>query len=84
MVSSSDDASRSKAVNDFIVEIESMQSSDHVDYMDAILCYCEKHNLEIETVAKFVRNNAILKAKVQEEAENLNILEKTCRLPYDD
>lgn len=79
-----DDKSKSKAVTDFLSHIERLRQTGHVDYLDAILHFCEKENLEIDTVAKFVRNNAILKAKVQEEAESLNIIEKTTRLPIDD
>ena len=84
MVDIVDDKSKSRAVTEFLTHIEQLRRTGHVDYLDAILHFCEKENLEIETVARFVRNNAILKAKVQEEAESLNIIEKTTRLPIDD
>ena len=49
--------------------------------MDAILHYCERNDIEIEAVAQYIRKNLVLKAKIQEEAEELNFLQKTARLP---
>ena len=70
----------SVGVQDIINEIESIRSSG-VDYMDAILHYCEKNDVEIESIAKYIKKNVVLKAKLQEEAEELNYLQKTSRLP---
>jgi hypothetical protein len=62
-------------------EIERIVQSNKGDYMDAILHYCEKNNVEVETIAKYIKKNVVLKAKIQEEAEELNYLQKTARLP---
>lgn len=52
-----------------------------IDYIDACLLYCEQNNVEIEFLGELIRNNPYIKAKVQHEAEDLNFLKKTVRLP---
>lgn len=66
-----------------IDDIEKIRSRSkaHIEYIDAIIHYCEKNNLEIETVAKIIKKNPVLKSKLQDEAEELNIIEKTSKLP---
>ena len=48
--------------------------------MDAIVHYCQKNDIEIETGAKLV--NTIIKSKLEAEASELNCLkEKSAKLP---
>ena len=47
--------------------------------MDAIQYYCEQNKIEPETIGKLVQG--ALKQKVREEAENLNFLPKSTRIP---
>lgn len=75
------DALQSNAVSEFLEEIEKIRLVSKTDYMDAVLHYCEKHDLDIESVAQFIKKNSLLKAKIQEEAEELNYLEKSAKLP---
>jgi hypothetical protein len=49
------------------------------DHMDAIITYCEEVGLEMEVAAGLV--NETLRARLAEEAEALNIIEKSGRLP---
>lgn len=55
--------------------------NDDVTFMDALAHYADKYDLEIELIGEIVRRSPILKAKVREDAERLNMLEKTVRLP---
>jgi hypothetical protein len=64
----------------FVKEITSLVNSG-VSYLDAIVHYAEKHNLEIETVASMVKSNSKIKSNLQSNAEDLNFLPKTSRLP---
>lgn len=75
------DALQSNAVSEFLEEIEKIRAISKTDYMDAVLHYCEKNDLDIDSVAQFIRKNSLLKAKIQEEAEQLNYLEKSAKLP---
>ena len=76
------DAIQSSDVARFLIEIESIRgNSNEVSYLDAVVHYCEKKNIEIESIGDFIRKNALLRSKIQEDAESLNYLEKSAQLP---
>ena len=67
---------------DFIKEIEKMVKEKNVQYYEAVVLYCEKNDIEIETIAALVKQNSALKSKIQIESENANMIKKTsARLP---
>jgi Phage late-transcription coactivator len=61
--------------------IEDLVWEKDISYMDAILMHCENNKLEVETVAASIKLHPTLRAKIQLEAENLNFLQRTDRLP---
>lgn len=65
----------------FNTEVENIIAERKMDYIDAILLWCEKNKVEVEYAAVMVKNNINLYSKVQVEAEALNILKKTATLP---
>ena len=65
----------------FISEVEKLVNNYNLDYMDAIIHYCEKNNLELEAAASIIKSNAKMKAKLQSEGETLNFLPKRAKLP---
>lgn len=67
--------------NSFIEDIETLCANKNIEYIDAIIMWCEKNNLEIEYAAEIIKKNPLIKSKVQYEAENLNFLQKSARLP---
>lgn len=62
-------------------EIEILVSKYKLDYIDAIVHFCEKNEIEIESVANLIRNNSRISSQIQIEAESLNFLPKRSRLP---
>lgn len=56
--------------------------NDEVTYIDALVHYAEVNDIEIEVIGDIVRRSQIMKAKVHEDAEKLNLVEKTKRLPF--
>ena len=64
---------------DFTITIEHIKNSKNMTYMDAIQYYCEQNKIEPETIGKLVQG--ALKQKVREEAESLNFLPKTTKIP---
>lgn len=68
-------------LKDFLDKIESIAVEKRVDYIDAVVLYCEKTGLEIETAAKLIRSNAKMKARIKNDAENLNYFPKSAKLP---
>jgi hypothetical protein len=67
--------------NTFIEEIEDLCISKNIEYIDAVVCWCEKHNFEIEYAADLIKTHPVLKSKIQTEAENLNFIKRVKRLP---
>ena len=54
--------------------IESTVAKKKMPYMDAILQLCEKNDIDIEDIKKFI--SPIIKNKLEAEAMNLNYLPK--------
>ena len=65
--------------NDFSIIILSLAESRKTDCMDAIVTYCEEIGLEMEVAATLV--NDVLKARLHDEAMDLNYIEKSSKLP---
>lgn len=67
---------------EMIQEIEVIVRKRNLEYIDAVIYYCEKNNLEIETMAEIIKQNSAIKSKIQFEAENLKMVKRTsARLP---
>jgi len=49
--------------------------------IEAIIEYSNRNGLEVELVGEVIKRSSVLKYKVQEDAENMNLLEKTNKLP---
>lgn len=57
-------------------------TNNEVTLIDALVHFSEKHDIEIELIGEIVRRSVVLKAKVRNDAERLNLLEeKTAKLP---
>ena len=54
----------------------SQQISRGVPYIDALVDFAEKNNIEIETVAQIVKKSSILREKVKSEAVKLRMVKK--------
>lgn len=62
----------------FSQEIESIvHTNEDMNYIDAIVFFCEKNNIDIESVPKLISKP--LKEKIKCEAMELNFLKKTSR-----
>lgn len=72
---------RSITLEKFCSDIEQLVLNGDVDYIDAIVYYCEKNNIEIEVAAQYIKQNVNLKLKVQCDGELLNYLPKRAKLP---
>lgn len=65
----------------FYQEVEELVWDLDISYIDAVIVYCEKRGLETETVSSLILKNPNLKSKIAMEAEDLNLIEKSARLP---
>lgn len=66
---------------EFPSEIETLVKERKIEYMEAVILWCELNGLEVEFAGELIRRNAVLKSKIQLEAENLNFMKKSDRLP---
>jgi hypothetical protein len=61
-------------------EIMSYVNKD-VTYIDALVHYAEKYEIEIEVLGEMIRKSPVLKSKVRDDAESLNLVEVSMKLP---
>ncbi len=65
----------------FMIEIDKLVEEKKIEYIDAVILYCNLNDVEIEKAASLIRGSAKMKAKIQLEAEELNYLPKSGKLP---
>jgi len=63
----------------FQLAIEDLVIETSFNHLEAIIEYCDRTGMEIELASSLV--NKDLKAKIQIDAQELNMLPKTARLP---
>jgi hypothetical protein len=61
--------------------VESLVKERNLSYLDATLYFCEENEVDFEQAAKIIMNDKVLVAKIEIEAEDLNFLKKSARLP---
>jgi len=61
----------------FAMEIEKIVANDELNYIDAILHYCEKNSLEVESITKLISKP--LKERLKWDATRLNFMKATSR-----
>lgn len=63
----------------FSIIIEELVRDHKLSYVDAIVHWCEKNQMEVETAAKLV--SPLIKEKMLVECQDLNIIKRGARLP---
>ena len=66
-------------IKEFSIMIEEMATVQKVGLMDAICHHCKETGLEVEVAATLI--SSALKAKIKEEAQELNLIKKSSKLP---
>ena len=66
-------------INDFSEMISKLSYTLGGIHMDAIIHHCEQTGMEVDVASSLVSN--ALKAKIREEAQELNLLKKSAKLP---
>ena len=61
----------------FAIEIEKIVAEEKINYIDAIVHYCEVNEIEVESVSKLVSKP--LKEKLKWDATRLNFMKRTSR-----
>lgn len=63
--------------NKFVEYIENISTTTGMNYIDSICYFCEKHNIDVESITKLISKP--LKEKIKNDAIQLNFLKKTTR-----
>jgi len=66
-------------IKEFSLMIEELADKLKCNRMDAILHHCKETGLEVEVASTLI--SAALKAKIKEEAQELNLIKKSSKLP---
>jgi hypothetical protein len=66
-------------IKNFSVLVEKISVDQKLGLMDAICHHCKETGLEIEVAATLI--SSALKAKIKEEAQSLNLIKKSSKLP---
>jgi Phage late-transcription coactivator len=66
-------------IREFSILIEELAVQLKCSRMDAILHHCQESGLEIEVASTLI--SSALKSKIKEEAQELNLIKKTSKLP---
>ena len=61
----------------FSLEIEKIVADEKINYIDAIVHYCEVNELEVDSITKLVSKP--LKEKLKWDATRLNFMKRTSR-----
>lgn len=61
----------------FALEIENIVREEKVNYIDAVVLFCEENNVDIESVTKLISKP--LKEKIKYDAQQLNFMKRTTR-----
>jgi len=59
----------------FALIIEGIVKDKRISYLDAVLHYCENNDIDTASVGPLI--NKSLKEKIKEEAEKLNLVERS-------
>jgi hypothetical protein len=66
-------------IRKFSLMIEELAEKLRCNRMDAILQHCKETGLEVEVASTLI--SSALKANIREEAQELNLIKKTSKLP---
>ena len=64
---------------EFSIMIKELSVNKRLGLMDAICHHCKESGLEVEVAATLL--SSALKCEIREEAQELNLLKKTSKLP---
>ena len=66
-------------IKEFSLLIAELASKLKCTHMDAILQHCKETGLEVEVASTLI--SSALKSKIKEEAQELNLIKKSSKLP---
>ena len=68
-------------VEQFLTAIETLVVEKKMEYIEAVVTYCEENGMEVETAGQLIKQNQRFIAMIRTEAEDLHFLPRTSQLP---
>lgn len=66
-------------IKEFSTKIQELANTNNIHCMEAIIMHCETTGVEVEIAATLISPH--LKSRIREEAQSVNLLKKTSKLP---
>ena len=66
-------------IAEFSTKIQELVNETRMGYMDSIVHYCEQTGMEINVASTLI--SSAMKSKIREEAQDLNLLKRSSKLP---
>jgi len=66
-------------ISEFSDLVNKLADEHQITRMEAIILHCEQTGMEVDVASTLV--SSALKSKIREEAQELNLLKKTAKLP---
>ena len=66
-------------------QIEAIATEKKIEYVDACILYCNRHQIEVETLGNLLKKHQKIVSKIRKEAEDLNYLanQKSVRIDFE-
>jgi predicted Ser/Thr protein kinase len=64
-----------------LTEIELFCKKNELSYIEGVVFWCEQNNVDVEYIAAIAKKDRLFRSKLKNEAESLNILKKSAKLP---
>ena len=66
-------------------QIDLIATEKKIEYIDACIEYCDRHNIEIETLGNLLKKHQKVVSRIRKEAEELNYMPKqeTARIDFE-
>ncbi len=61
----------------FSLEIENLVLKEKINYIEAIVLFCDENGMEVDSITKLISKP--LKEKLKRDAQDLNFMKKTTR-----
>jgi hypothetical protein len=68
-------------IKNFSFEIYTMIKNHDMDFIDAVVHWCDVNSVDVEFAASLVKTDPNILHEIQLDAESLNYLKRTARLP---
>lgn len=64
----------SKHIEQFVVDIHALTKDGETSFLEAVVEYCDKNDIEMETAATIIKDVPYLQSLIEEDARKVNYI----------